>query len=65
MSKYKIIKELINERIDREKENYQEARELSGVNSPGACMASGAIDAYNTVLSDIAELEREAVIDEV
>lgn len=59
--KYKILKELINEWIEHETENYNEARSLAGINSPGACMASGAIDAYRQVLSDIEELQMEAV----
>ena len=62
MSKYKILKELINDWIDREKENFDEARKSAGVNCAGAAMALGAIDAYKQVLSDIDELEQEASI---
>jgi hypothetical protein len=62
MSKYKILKELINEWLETETENYSEAMRLGGGNMPGACMASGAIDAYRTVLKDIEELEKEAAV---
>lgn len=61
MNKYKALKEFINEWIKRESENYSEAHRLAGVNSPGACMALGAIDAYKTTLKDIEELEQEVV----
>ena len=60
--KYKILKELINEWIEREQENLKESLELAGHNSPGACMAMGALDAYKQVLSDINELEAEVVL---
>jgi hypothetical protein len=60
--KYKIIKELIGEWIEREQENYEEAVESAGINCCGACMASGALEAYRQVLSDIESLEQEAVI---
>lgn len=56
---YKILKELINEWIELEKENYSEAKAVAGIDCAGACMANGAIDAYKQVLSDIEELEKE------
>lgn len=62
MSKYDVLKELIGEWIEREKENFEEARQSAGVNCPGACMASGAIEAFRQVLSDIEEFERVAVL---
>jgi hypothetical protein len=62
MSKYKILKELICEWIDREQENFSEAKQSAGINCPGACMALGAIDAYKQVLEDISSLEQEAVL---
>lgn len=61
MSKYKILKEQIQEWIEREKENFDEARKY-GVNTPGASMAVGAIEAYEQVLRDIAELESEVTL---
>jgi hypothetical protein len=62
MNKYKVLKELINQWIKRETENYSEAMRLGGGNMPGAYTASGAIDAYKTVLKDIEELEKEAAV---
>ncbi len=59
MSKYAVLKELINEWIERERENMEEALP-SGVNCAGYCMAAGAFEAYCQVLSEIAELETEA-----
>lgn len=58
MSKYAVLKELINEWIEREQENMQQALP-SGVDCAGYCMAAGAFEAYCQVLSDIAELETE------
>lgn len=58
---YKILKELINQWIEREEENYDEAK-VFGVDCAGAAMALGALDAYNQVLSDIASLEQTAVL---
>lgn len=60
--KYDILKGLINEWIEREKENFEDAKKSAGVNCAGANMAIGAIDAYKQVLSDIKELEMVAVI---
>jgi hypothetical protein len=60
--KYKILKEAINEWIDLETENFNEAKASAGVNCAGAAMALGALDAYRQVLSDIKELEMVAVI---
>lgn len=62
MSKYTILKEQINEWIEREKQNLKEAMEDGGINCIGAGMAMGALDAYRQVLLDIEELERVAVI---
>lgn len=62
MEKYKILQELINQWVEREKEKLKELREYEGINSPAVCRAVGALSAYEQVLSDIAELEREAVI---
>ena len=59
MKKYDKLKELINEWIEREKENYDEAKRSAGINCCGCCMASGALDAYKKVLADIKELESE------
>jgi len=60
--KYLILKELISEWIEREMENYEEAVRLVGTECPGACLAAGALDAYQQVLRDIEELEREASV---
>lgn len=62
MSKYDVLKEMISEWIELETENYKEAKNLAGINSCGACMAAGAVDAYKQVMSDIAELEAEVVV---
>ena len=57
--KYAILKELINDWIEREMYNLEEARLSAGIDCPGACLASGALEAYRQVLSDIEELETE------
>jgi hypothetical protein len=62
MSKYEILKECIGEWLERERDNYEEAKKSAGTNCPGACMAAGAIEAYEQVLSDITELEKEVLI---
>ena len=64
MSKYKILKELINEWIEREKEDLAECKDHGGYNTVGAGMAMGALEAYRQVLTDISQLERTAVIDD-
>jgi hypothetical protein len=58
MSKYAILKELINEWIERERENMEHALPF-GVDCAGYSLAAGAFEAYCQVLSDIAELESE------
>lgn len=63
MSKYAVLKELVQAWINQEKENMQEAKS-AGINSPAFCMAIGAHDAYKQVLSDIAALEAEVGITE-
>lgn len=62
MSKYDILKEMINDWLDREKKNFQDARKSAGINSPGSAMALGAMEAYQQVLDDISKLENEVVI---
>lgn len=62
MNKYQILKELINAWIEREKENMQDIRRTNGTNCAAYSMALGAVDAYQQVLTDIAELETEAVL---
>ena len=59
--KYKILKEVINEWIEREHENLHDAVKSAGSNSVGAAMCMGALEAYKQVLSDIEELEMVAV----
>lgn len=60
--KYTVLKRLIGEWLERENENLDEAQRLGGSNTPGAAMAMGAIEAYEQVLRDIAELEQEVGI---
>lgn len=62
--KYKILKQLIGEWIERETENLIDIRKTNGVNCVAYGMASGALDAYKQVLSDIEELESEGVIND-
>ncbi len=62
--KYNTLKKLINEWVEREKENYDEAKKSGGVDCCGACLALGALDAYQQVLGDIKELERKVVIND-
>lgn len=59
MNKYEILEGLIKQWLNRAKEDYEEARKIGGVNCTGACIASGAIDAYNIILNDIQALKRE------
>lgn len=57
MNNYSALKEQIDDWIQREKENLEEATKVAGINCVGAGMAMGAIDAYEEVLSAILELE--------
>ncbi len=65
MSKYEILKEFIEESLEREKENFREASKSAGVNCAGASMAIGAVDAFEEVLTYIEELEEEALSPEL
>lgn len=58
------LKELLQEYIEREKEEFKDAKESAGPNCPGACLALGALDAYRQVLTDIEDLEQEARVEE-
>lgn len=59
--KYKILKELIYEWIERETENLLEIRKDGHSNTVGEGMAMGAQEAYHQILNDINELEKEAI----
>ncbi len=59
--KYKILKELINERIESSKESLNEAKRF-GSNSCGACMYMGEIEALHDILSYIEKLESKDLI---
>jgi len=58
---YMILKELINQRIEHEKENYKEACFDVGDDSPGALLSGGALGAYQQILKDIEDLEMKII----
>ena len=55
MNDYAALEKFIYDRKASELENYKEGQRLSGDNSPGACLALGAMDAYSQVLLYISE----------
>lgn len=59
MSKYSILKETVNAWIRQELQNIEDYTRVGDVNSPGLSMSLGALSAYEQVLVDIEELEKE------
>jgi hypothetical protein len=60
-NKYTILKELLNEHVERETENL---REEESHNTVYYGMVSGALDAYKNVLELIRQLEQEVAFDD-